>query len=77
MRSVGRVITTEENVYNGGFGASIAELISDNGMSTSLIRSAIDDVFVKPGDKETLSKETMIDPESIFNKIRSEWSELF
>ena len=52
-------------------------MISDNGMSTSLIRSAIDDVFVKPGDKETLSKETMIDPESIFNKIRSEWSELF
>ena len=77
MKSVGRVITTEENVYSGGFGASVAELITDSGMSISLIRSAIDDVFVKPGDKETLSKYTMIDPESIFNKIKTEWSELF
>jgi len=69
-----KVITTEEHVLNGGFGASIAELICDNNLNCDLYRSGIDDGFVKPGDKDELSFDTAIDADSIYKKVKERWS---
>ena len=72
-----RIITTEENVLIGGFGSSISEIISDNDYRCSLLRNGIDDIYVKPGDKEYLSKITKIDEGSLIQKIKAKWPDLF
>ena len=77
IKSSKRLITTEENVLNGGFGSSISELINDGDFDCSLLRNGIDDCFVKPGDKEYLSRITNIDEKSLISKIKHKWPDLF
>ena len=77
LSKTSRIITTEENVLEGGFGSSIAELIIDNGVSCSLLRNAIKNGFVDPGDKTYLSKVTKIDADSLMQKVKNKWKELF
>jgi len=77
LKSVKYVVTTEENVRDGGFGSSIAELIVDNELTCRLLRSGIEKGFAGPGNKNELCKETEIDAESILKKIKGRWVELF
>ena len=64
------VITLEENVINGGFGSSIAELIVDNSLNTKLVRIAIKSEYTSTGDKEYLSKLENLDVESIIETLK-------
>ena len=77
IKSTKKIITTEENVIEGGFGSSIAELIVDNNLDCEILRSAITQNFVEPGDKIELEKETLIDSKSILRKMMEKWTELF
>jgi 1-deoxy-D-xylulose-5-phosphate synthase len=74
LRRVNKIITLEENVQRSGFGASIATLISEQSLENQLFISAIQDEFVRAGDKETLSKITKIDEQSILEKVTKEWA---
>ncbi len=77
LKAVRYVITTEENILEGGFGSSIAELIVDNELTCKLLRSGITSSFVVPGNKQELCKETKIDADSILRNIKKRWVELF
>ena len=77
LATVKYVVTTEENVLDGGFGSSIAELLLDNELGIKLFRSGIDRGFVETGDKQELSKKTRIDAISILKNVKKRWSELF
>ena len=77
LENTRKVITTEEGVLSGGFGSSIAELITDKNLECDLLRSAIDQGFVKPGEKLELEEETGIDTKSILRKMVYRWPELF
>ncbi len=77
LKSVGYAVTIEENVLDGGYGSSIAELITDNDLRCRLLRCGIEKSFVIPGAKEDLCRDKGIDAESILARIRSHWAELF
>ncbi len=77
LSKTNRIVTTEENVIEGGFGSSIAELILDNEFSCTLLRNAIPNGFVRPGDKQHLSRLTKIDADSLMHKIKIKWKDLF
>jgi len=77
FNKVERVITTEENVLDGGYGSSIAEFLIDTNSSISLLRNGIDSSFVRPGSKDYLEKETKIDAKSLVGKIKVKWPGLF
>ncbi len=52
---VGRIVTVEENVVTGGFGAAVAELLSDKGLTeTKLVRLGLPDRFIPHGAVELL-----------------------
>lgn len=77
LKTIKYTVTTEENVLDGGFGSSIAELIVDNELSCNLLRSGIEKSFVGPGSKNELCKETKIDADSILQNIKKRWVKLF
>ncbi len=63
---IGRLITIEENILAGGFGAAVAELLSDRGLNHSrLVRLGIPDGFVGFGDRERLCADYGIDAEAV------------
>lgn len=63
------VVTLEENVKNAGFGSIVSELITDNGLSTPVVRIAIESDYTSTGDKEYLSKLERIDCDSIIQQL--------
>lgn len=65
------VVTLEENVKEAGFGSIVSELITDNGLSTPLVRIAIDNGYTSTGDKEYLSKLEGIDCTSIIKQLNN------
>lgn len=63
---VGRIVTVEENVLTGGFGAAVAELLSDKGLTdTKLVRLGVPDQFVPHGAVEILWNQCGIDKDAI------------
>src|SRR5439155_13433258 len=54
-RSVGRIVTVEENVPMGGFGSAVGECLDRHGLSgTPLMRIALPDTFVTHGKRDEL-----------------------
>ena len=54
-RSVGRIITVEENVPMGGFGSAVSECLDRQGLSgTPLLRLALPQTFVAHGKRDQL-----------------------
>ncbi|MCL5267413.1 MAG: 1-deoxy-D-xylulose-5-phosphate synthase [Bacteroidetes bacterium] len=70
-------VTLEENVLNGGFGSSIAELVCDNELNTKLLRVGLSVAFPEAGSKEELSEIYHIDTNSVLDKMRERWPFLF
>jgi len=61
-RSVGRIVTVEENVPMGGFGSAVSELLDRNGLSaTPLTRIALPETFVTHGKRDELLKRVGLD----------------
>lgn len=70
---VGRVITVEENVLEGGFGSAVLELLQARGLHTVKVRRlGIPDVFVDHGSQGQLRQRYWIDREGIRNFVM-EW----
>ena len=65
-RSIGRLITVEEGILAGGFGAGVAETMADQGIiGVPLVRLGIGDDFVPCGERETLLAQWRLNREGI------------
>ena len=69
--AVGKVLTVEEGVLQGGFGSSVAELLADEGMGiVSVRRMGIPDRFVEHGTCEELLDDLGLTPHGIAGQAR-------
>ncbi len=65
-KSIGKVITIEENTLPGGFGSAILELLADHGMSGIQVkRLGINDHFVEHGPQNVLRGNCKVDAAGI------------
>ena len=65
-RSVGRIVTIEENVPMGGFGSAVSECLDHNGLSAiPLLRIALPETFVPHGKRDALLEEVGLDAPGI------------
>lgn len=65
-RSVGRLITVEENVPMGGFGSAVSECLDRHGLSgTPLLRLALPQGFVTHGKRDQLLSMVGLDAAGI------------
>jgi 1-deoxy-D-xylulose-5-phosphate synthase len=72
-RSVGRLVTIEENVPMGGFGSAVGECLDRHGIAgTALLRLALPDAFVPHGKRDELLRHVGLDAAGITRSVR-EW----
>jgi len=65
-RSVGRLVTIEENVPMGGFGSAVHECLDRNGLSgTPMLRIALPATFVAHGKRDELLQKVGLDAPGI------------
>jgi 1-deoxy-D-xylulose-5-phosphate synthase len=68
---VGKVLTVEENVLDGGFGSAVLELFQERGLSWVRVkRIGIPDQFVDHGPQETLRGRYNINTDGIAKEAR-------
>jgi 1-deoxy-D-xylulose-5-phosphate synthase len=73
-RSVGRLVTVEENVPMGGFGSAVSECLDRHGLSaTPLKRIALPETFVGHGKRDELLQQVGLDAAGIARQVR-EWT---
>jgi len=63
------VVTAEENVLQGGFGAAVLELLSDAGLTVPVVRVGIPDHFVEQGTQTELRAQLGIDADGIVTTV--------
>ena len=69
-RSVGRLVTVEENVPMGGFGSAVSECLGRHEASaTPLLRLALPETFVPHGKRDELLKIVGLDAPSIATRV--------
>lgn len=71
-RKYKKVYTLEDNVISGGFGSSILELYSSNGIEADVKAIGFDDSFIPHGEKEELFSLKGLDCEGIIDTIMKE-----
>lgn len=64
-----RVVTVEDGVLNGGVGGAVADWMSDQGFSPSIVRLGINDKFVEHGTVQELKQICGYDAEGIYRAI--------
>jgi 1-deoxy-D-xylulose-5-phosphate synthase len=64
------VVTVEDSVLTGGFGASVAEVLADEEVSTPLLRLGVPDQFLQHGKREALLAGLGLDAVGIAEQIR-------
>ncbi len=70
-RSVGRIVTVEENVPMGGFGSAVSECLDRLGLSeTPMLRIGVPNEFVRHGKRDELLKLVGLDAEGIARRTR-------
>ena len=69
-RSVGRIVTVEENVPMGGFGSAVSECLDHHGLShTPLHRIALPETFVLHGKRDELLQNVGLDASGIARRV--------
>jgi 1-deoxy-D-xylulose-5-phosphate synthase len=70
-RSVGRIVTIEENVLAGGFGSAVSECLDRLDLShVPLKRIALPDEFVLHGKRDLLLQRAGLDADGIHRRVR-------
>ena len=64
------LVTAEENVLAGGFGAAVAECLADAGRAVPLLRLGIPDRFIPQGDRSLLWEECGLLPPQMAARVR-------
>lgn len=63
------LVTMEENVISGGFGAHVTEWICSEKIGIPVLNIAISDDYVEHGNVDLLRKELKIDADSVLERI--------
>lgn len=71
------LVTLEENVENGGFGSQVLAYLNDCGEGVPVERIALPDAYIEAGSVDLLKKETALDVESVYKRIRTRMIGLF
>ncbi|MDD5569941.1 MAG: 1-deoxy-D-xylulose-5-phosphate synthase [Bacteroidales bacterium] len=66
-----KIITVEDGVIKGGFGSVVLDYANEKKYKGDILKLGIPDYFVEQGTIEELQEECELDPEGIFNKIKS------
>ena len=67
-----QIVTMEEHLLAGGMGSAIAEIFSDEGITTPLLRIGLNDKFVfELGGRQEIWKAHGLDVAGILNQIRN------
>jgi 1-deoxy-D-xylulose-5-phosphate synthase len=69
-RRIGKVLTVEEHVLQGGFGSAVLELFQEMGLSVLVKRLGIPDLFVEHGPQSVLRAKYGIDEDGIANCVK-------
>lgn len=64
------IVTMEDNVYTGGMGERVNNILYKNGFKGEIINISLPDEFVEHGSVGELQKSLGMDPESIYDKIK-------
>lgn len=64
------IVTMEDNVYTGGMGQRVNNILYKNGYKGEIINISLPDEFVEHGSVGELQKSLGMDPESIYDKIK-------
>jgi 1-deoxy-D-xylulose-5-phosphate synthase len=71
------VVTVEEHVLSGGFGAAVAAALQDGGLAhVGVTRCGVPDVFVPHGPRERLLADLGLDAASLRRTVQSVWMDL-
>lgn len=73
---IGRLVTFEDNVLQGGFGSAILELAAEQGLNCDVMRVGIPDEFIEHGKVDLLFEYINIDPASVVQSIVHRWPDL-
>jgi len=69
-KGIGRVLTVEENILQGGFGSAVLELFQERGLfSIRVTRLGIPDLFVENGPQSVLRTKYGIDENGIVQEV--------
>ena len=63
------IVTLEENVGNGGYGARVLDFMNRSGLRNRCLNVCIPDAYVEHGNVELLKQEIGIDADSIVRRI--------
>lgn len=69
VRDYPLVVTLEDNVVSGGFGAGVLEAVSEHGLADRIRIMGIPDEFLPPGSAGQVMKSIGLDPESIAERV--------
>jgi 1-deoxy-D-xylulose-5-phosphate synthase len=70
-RKIGKILTVEENVLQGGFGSAVLELLQEKGLSSVQVkRLGIPDLFVEHGPPAVLRAKYGIDEAGIYRAAK-------
>ena len=75
-RRLSHVVTLEENVLCGGFGAAVLEYFSDAGLAVKVMRVGIPDEFIEQGHVDQLFDLIDFQAEDIASRIARHWPEM-
>ena len=63
------IVTMEENVASGAYGAKVIELVSEKNLPVKVLRIALPDAYIEHGNVDLLRKEIGTDSDSVTEKI--------
>lgn len=73
---VGRILTVEEHVISGGFGAAVGELFIEHGARAELELLGVPDEWVDHGAQKLWRRHFGLDAEGIAAAVRRRWPQL-
>ena len=68
-QSVKLLVTAEEGILNGGYGAAVAEFLADENISVPVLRFGIQDRFIEHGKRDELLEICGLTAKQIAEKI--------
>lgn len=69
FKKFNKIITIEDGCLQGGFGSAILEFMSDNNLSSQVVRLGIPDEFINHGKQEELRRECGYDKAAIVSAV--------
>ena len=70
------LVTIEENVLSGGYGASVLDYVSKEKLPVHVCRIGLPDAFIEQGNIDLLRRENGLEKSAIVKKIINEYAEM-